>query len=90
MNLPLNSFHVSNCAALARFHLLIGLRAKDASDARYHEDRGEAFRDCMSLEPYQMRMVINLSENFPIAFGFVRGRLVAHKGSPAGPLRQGH
>jgi hypothetical protein len=78
-----NVFHECHCAALARFHTFVGLRAKDQRDARFHLDRANAFIACISLPPDQMRMVLNLAAKFP-AFGALLVRLT----SPAGLHRQ--
>lgn len=74
MNLPPGIFHASFCTALARYHMSIGVRATAPVDKDFHIRRADAFADCAALPPSQMRLVLNLSEQF-LQFGFIRGRL---------------
>jgi hypothetical protein len=84
MNLPPGIFHESFCAALARYHAFIGVRAANAADKDFHGRRADAFADCATLPPSQMRLTMFLSDRFQ-NFGFVRGRLFValHKRPPA-------
>lgn len=87
MDLPPNIFHGSSCSALARFHVLAGLRAKASADKQFHFRRADAFVDAAFLPPAQVRLIINLSSRFP-AFAAVRGSLVSGLGRPASTFAQ--
>ena len=72
-------FHQSSCAALARHHAVIGLRAKTPADKQFHLARADAFADAAHLPADQVRLIVNLSEQFP-AFAAVRGSFVTGLG----------
>jgi hypothetical protein len=76
MNLPAGVFHESFCAALARYHASIGVRATNPADQDFHVRRADAFIDSVKLPPSQMRLVLALSDRFQ-DFGLVRSKLVA-------------
>jgi hypothetical protein len=86
MDLAPNIFHKSSAGGLARWHILVSLRARDPADAAYHEARGNAWLALASLPANQARMVLNLSAAFPGAFAGVLKRL---QQCPAGANRQG-
>jgi hypothetical protein len=91
MPLPPGILHESFCAGLARYHASISVRVTEEADKEFHGRRADAFADCVALPPFQMRLVMILSDRF-FLFDSIRGKMVAslHKcplaSKPAGVL----